>query len=60
MHKQHIINAIIWATMIVVTSVMISGKVDKKTSFSITMFHIAGWMATNGWTTKGNKKESSQ
>jgi len=43
-----IMNAVIWAAVILTVSWITKGAVDKDTGFTITMILVAGWFATNG------------
>ncbi len=41
-------NALAWAGAILLTAWFTKGAVDKNTSFTITMFLVAGWFMVNG------------
>jgi hypothetical protein len=55
-----IANAIVWAALIIVTSLLLADAIDSQKSWFLTLLQIAGWFATNLIVVKGGRSAKGE
>lgn len=60
MCKLSIVNALMWAAVMIGTALMLSGDMDNKDQTTIMIIHIAGWFSVDAAIRKNNKENPKQ
>ena len=55
-----VINALVWATLMLATSYLLKDAASDNQSFTIILFHISGWFVTNGLLTNDGRSAKEE
>jgi hypothetical protein len=60
MCKSSIVNAIMWAAVMIGTALLVTGDLDNKDQTTLLIIHIAGWFSVDAAIRKSKRDENKQ
>ncbi len=60
MCKLSIVNALMWAAVMIATALIVSGDLDNKDQTILLIIHVVGWFSVDAAIRKKNKKNMEE